>query len=221
MKKISLLSVLLLFGCQAVEEEKITAYENATDKAIYQEAKKLEQEGDAKQASIAYSALRAYHPESQLVQKSLNDSLILHVNHHESEEAIEVATRIIDWYPVGKLAEKAYYYRAKSRLAMHRSWAQKKLNIDPADISRQRLEDARADLNHILLEYPQGLYLTKAKFEIKKINRLLARHQIHIAKFYAKSGNYKAAISRAQDAIKIDPSIKNIANTLIKSYKHV
>lgn len=209
-----ILLTLLMFGCQASTEDSLGKYENKTDVELYNQAKLLQKNGNSKESSEAFSALRAFHPESTLVKKSLVDSLKQFMLSGEYEEAKQIADKILDWYPGSNIVDEAYYFKGMAILSMHKTWLQKQLHVNNYDLSRERLVEAQDCFRTLLEKFPNSRFIPQAKIQLKKINYDLAKHQIHIARYYLSQGNRSAALARASLALSIDSRVLNEVNDI-------
>lgn len=206
---------LVMVGCQGQKADPLNSYENQTAEKIYQQAKSLEAEGKSAKSADAYAALRAFHPESILVKRSLVESINVNMKGKKYEEAVLVADKIINWYPASNIAADAYYLKGKALIAKHRSWLQKQMNIPYSNLSRENLENAKQAFMHLVKDFPNSKYTNDSNKQINQINKYLAEHQVSIAKYYLKAGNYSAAMARAKMAITLDSRVKNNAKKII------
>lgn len=210
MKKLLPIMLLFVFGCEASVEDSLSKYEHKTDVALYNEAKSLAKSGNTKQSAEAFAALRAFHPESNLVKKSLTDTLKMHMLNGQYDEAKEIADKIIDWYPGSNIADEAYYFKGMAILGTHRTWLQKKLDVPAYDLNATRLIEAKNCFTSVVNDYPHSRFVPQAKKQLRAINSYLAKHELHIAKYYQSHGNMSAAKARIQTAHLIDPSAKEL-----------
>lgn len=214
---LALSAMILVAGCNSNTTENLSQYEHKTAEQIYQTAKLLQKQGNAKMSADAFAALRAYHPASPLVKKSLTDSLKLHVLNKQYDEAKEIADKILDWYPASNIADEAYYFKGIAILGGHRTWMQTKLSVDPADLSKSRLLAAQSCFANVIKYFPHSRFVAEAKKHLQLITRYLAEHQLHIARYYLNHNNIAAAKLRINEAIAIDKSIKSKAMMVMKS----
>lgn len=209
MKRYFLFFFLILAGCNYSQNTSFDKYESKSAEYIYKLAKKLQIEGDTKKATEAYAALRAFHPESNLVGKSLMESLAANQAEKNYEEVIVLSDRMINWYPGSNLAELGYFSKGNALLNMHRTWLQRKMHVSVFDLSEERLIKAKNCFENILYNFPKSKFKKQAKNKLAEINLNLAKHELHIADFYYKHGNFSAAINRANSAANINKAIKN------------
>lgn len=214
MKGYFILIAALLFGCQAGVQDNLSQYENKTDVEIYNQAKFYQKNGKTKESSEAFSALRAFHPESTLVKKSLTESLKQFMLSGDYEEAKKISDKILDWYPGSNIADAAYYFKGMAILGMHKSWLQKQFNVNDYDLSKERLVEAQQCFMTVVERYPHSRFVPQAKIQLSKIKLDLAKHQIHIAKYYLRQGNRSAALARASLALSIDKRVSSEVNMI-------
>lgn len=209
---------LVLSGCQNQADDTMAPYEGLSAAKTYQKAKLLEKQGSTKESSDAYAALRAFHPESTLVKKSLIESLKMNFKNKKYEETIAISDRILTWYPATKLAETAYFYKGKALLAKHRSWFQTQMNVPDANLSKQKLLEARLAFSHISGDN-LSKYSSEAKEKISLINSYLAQHEINVANYYLKRAHFAAAKERAKVALAMDKSVHKAAMKILRLVK--
>lgn len=166
-------------------------------------------------------------------------AVLLEEGLHELEkgnrvEAIEIFTKIKDWYPFSKHAVTA---ELKTADAHYETQAYGEaifaydnfINLHPRNdavpyaiyqIGRCYLDQlgyidqdqthARKALDafrRLLKQYPYSAYSEPAMSAIKECRKSIVGHELYVAKFYLKTKKYKAALKRFNDILTLYPDV--------------
>jgi len=138
------------------------------------------------QAIEFFSKLKDRYPFSPYTPKAeigLGDAYFLN---QEYKAAAEVYKEFVDLHP----RDEAVPY------ALFKIGVAEYLQFDSLDKPYDILDDALSFFKRVLAEYPESKYAFLSKQYIVKCRRLMAEHEIFVADFYFKRGEYLAAWKR-------------------------
>lgn len=93
------------------------------------------------------------------------------------------------------------------------------------DISERDQQASREALNafrDLVERFPSSRYADDARLRIDFITNMLARHEVHVARYYYERGAYLAAINRAQTALteyQYAPAAEEALHLMAQSYR--
>lgn len=190
MKKLILLSLIFLSSCSLFssdDEEKIISDSEAIpEEEIVAKAERAYQNGMIKLSRQHWNELKEYYPTSYftpLAEIKLADSFFLT---EEYSDALTSYENFIKLYPDHEAAPYALFQIGNTYVKQYRKSA----------LDQQPLRSAIASFERLIEQYPNSLYISKAKTLIKRCNEGLAKHELLVAKFYTKQQDYRSAASR-------------------------
>lgn len=166
-------------------------------------------------------------------------AVLLEEGLHELEngnriEAIEIFTKIKDWYPFSKHAVTA---ELKTADAHYETQAYDEaifaydnfINLHPRndavpyaiyqigrcyldqlghiDQDQTHARKAHDTFKRLLKQYPYSAYTELAEAAIKECRKSIVGHELYVAKFYLKTKKYKAALKRFNDILALFPDV--------------
>ncbi len=144
------------------------------------------------------------------------------------KEAIEIYTKLRDWYPFDKLAIEAEYNIAEAHFKMeeydeaalayqefeklhprhesidyiiHQQALCYYNRLDTADRDQSNALKAFSILTRLIRHYPDSAYVEDAKKEKKECLKSLASHEMYVGRFYFKSKKYQSALNRFETVL--------------------
>jgi len=81
--------------------------------------------------------------------------------------------------------------------------------------------DAIKDFAELIRRFPNSEYSADAAQRITYLNNILARHEIHVARYYMKRGAYIAAVNRAKDVVENyqrTPAVRDALEIMAEAY---
>ncbi len=73
--------------------------------------------------------------------------------------------------------------------------------IDTIDRDPGSAHDSIGVFTRLIRTYPRSSYVTEAKVRIKKAREFLAKHELYVAKFYVRTGEWEAAVNRLEQLL--------------------
>lgn len=211
MKK-SLLFIALavaLTGCAFKDKAKkvkidsdTIAAQNWSNDQLYNEARSELNAKNYDRANKLYEILRARQAPGRYTEQSLLDAAYAHYKNEEPAKALALLSRFEHNYPASIDMDYALYLRGLVLFDEDQSFLRKLASQDWSDRDPQANRRAYRVFNELVTRYPDSKYAEDARKRMAQLVDALGRHQIAIAKYYAKRGAYLAANNRAQEVIK-------------------
>lgn len=144
------------------------------------------------------------------------------------KEAIEIYTKLRDWYPFDKLAIEAEYNIAEAHFKMeeydeaalayqefeklhprhesidyiiHQQALCYYNRLDTEDRDQSNALKAFSILTRLVKNYPDSAYVEDAEKEKKDCLKSLASHEMYVGRFYFKSKKYQSALNRFETVL--------------------
>ena len=143
-------------------------------------------------ARQAFQRLLREYPDSNHRREAL---LNLANSYYQGEEYIEARVQYAEYvqlYPVSRQTPQAYYYLGMSDYN----------RILAPDQEQAVTRDALKSFQELVRRFPRSEFTAQAKERIQSLRDQLARHHLHIARFYLTKGKRVSAIPRFQEVIK-------------------
>jgi outer membrane protein assembly factor BamD len=149
----------------------------------------------------SYERYRESHPASPN-----NKTLLMHLSYAYFQEndyvnTFQTADTFLRLYPHDRHADYILFLKAMSQMIDHRSFLQKKFNINLANLDVEHYHAAFYDFKDLLLTFPKSKYRKAAVYQLRHIRNILALHELNIGKFYFKKKAYIASAKRAKNII--------------------
>ncbi len=228
---ISKLPMLLLIsvtmaitGCQTFKNSQEKNSEKAQFSAsnYYQNAINDMNKGHYTKAGGALKELRIFYPAGKYAKQALLDLIYVQYQQNNFEEAIVSAKKFITLYPRHPKVDYAYYVLGVANISEASSGNLIPLDQSARDLAYYRL--AFGAFAELIAKYPNSVYAPDAAQRMTFIYNQLARHEIHVARWYVKRKAYVASARRAKWVFQHYPrseSIPEAIATLAYSYQQL
>ncbi len=193
-------AALLLAGCGTTAE--------APDETVGWSAQRLY--GEARDAmgardwpkAIKYlQKLEARYPYGQYAQQAQLEIAYAHWKDSERALAIAAAERFINLYPNHTSVDYAYYLKGLINFTDNDQLFAFLGDPDMAERDPKAAREAFAAFREVVTRFPESKYAGDSAARMRYLVNALARHEVHVARFYMKRGAYLAAANRAQHAV--------------------
>jgi outer membrane protein assembly factor BamD len=216
MKKLFIyLLVLLLTAC--ADETKNT---NLPPQELYKTAKYEIANGSTELGIKLLKELQILHPNSKYTVQSKLDIAYALMIQESFDESITELNRFLKLHPNSLGTDYAYYL--KGFIAETRS-----KSILDSYLTDQAQRDIKTDREafdyyvDLIKRFQKSKYSDEAKTKLFILRNVLARHELYVARFYAKRKAYIASINRAKTIIEEyaqTPSVAAALTLLIRNY---
>ncbi len=193
-------AVLVLAGCGSTSE--------APDETAGWSAQRLY--GEARDAMAArdwakvvqyLQKLEARYPYGRYAQQAQLEIAYAYWKESERASAIAAAERFIKLYPNHDSVDYAYYLKGLINFTENEGLFAFLSDPDMAERDPKAAREAFAAFRELVTRFPQSKYAADAAERMRYLVNALARHEVHVARYYVKRGAYLAAANRAQQAV--------------------
>lgn len=217
---LAFLALVWLIGCKSTEP--FLAYQGMTDQQIFLQANQKMQKRHYEGAAKDFDALETLYPFGDYSQVGQMHLIEAYYKDEDYASALAAADRYIRLYPGAADVDRAYYLKGLINEGAKEGWMSKWVNAESfqRDITAQR--QAVQDFTTLIARFPNSHYVPEARRHLAALNKLLASHDLSIAKYYLNRKIYVAAINRANDVLNHYPESPYAAEALqvmVQSYR--
>ena len=208
-----------LAACTATEPPDPTLGWSA--EKLYADAKDDMSSGRWGTAIKVLEKLESRYPFGRFAQQAQLD--IAYCQYREGDRALALATtdRFLKLYPNHGSLDYVYYLRGLINFNEQQGWF---ANLGDQDLSERDLQAARESFDafkEVITRFPESKYAPDAEARMKYLVNAMASGEVHIARYYFKSGAFVAAANRAQEAVRKysqAPAIEEALYIMVASY---
>ncbi len=197
---ILLLLSALLAGCATRDK---TQDELSSAASLYQEGRVALQGGYYEVAIEKFEQLETRYPFGDYAQQAQLDMAYAYYKSDNPVSAVAAAERFLKTYPRHPHADYAYYIRGLANFAVGGDTIDKLLKEDPSRRDPRPARDAFRYFAELVERYPDSPYVVDAMQRMIYLRNYLARHELHVARFYMRRGAYVAALNRARNVLEV------------------
>ena len=178
--------ILPVAGCARNRTSTDVNYVASDVNTLYGLAKERLDYGRYEEAAKLFDEVERQHPYSVWARRAQLMSAFSYYTAGKYTEAISSAQRFLTIHPGNKDAPYANYLIAMSYYNQI------------ADVSRdQRITQQASDsFNELIRRYPESRYANDARLKLDLINDHLAGKEMEVGRFYQRSGNWLASVTR-------------------------
>ena len=188
-------SLTVLAGCATSDND----LNFTPQQQLFQQAEKYVQNDDYTNAIRYLKSYKNRFPRCKEIQQvDLDLMYVLYASNDRDNfvKAQNAANLYLQRY--GRTPNAAYvlYISALAGLGVNKNWTQDLFRIDPANRDSQFMRESARVFQLILKNYPNSVYAKPSEVRFQYLIELLARHEVNIAKFYAKRNAWVAVADR-------------------------
>ncbi|HFC54018.1 MAG TPA: outer membrane protein assembly factor BamD [Gammaproteobacteria bacterium] len=203
------LLVLLLGACAGVEKK-----QEWSAQRYYQEAKSALDARDYESAIRYYEELKAAYPYGEYAEQADLDIIYAYYKGEEPESAIAAADNFIKQHPRHPKVDYAYYLRGLASFSQGESFLNELFDQDPTQRDPSHLRRSFNYFSELVRKFPDSRYRADALQRMKHLYNSLARHEIHVARFYLEREAHLAAANRAKYVVEHYQNSPSVAEAL-------
>ena len=179
-------AVLPVAGCASNRAKSDTAYIARDVNTLYGLAKSRVDDARYEEAAKLFDEVERQHPYSVWARRAQLMSAFSYYMAQKYPETISSSQRFLSIHPGNKDAAYASYLVAMSYYNQI------------ADVSRDQKVTGQANdaFNELIRRYPDSRYAADARLKLDLINDHLAGKEMEVGRFYQRSGNWLAAVTR-------------------------
>lgn len=187
-----LLSIVLLSACSSNQMK------DASEKELYDAAKKSIKLRNFSQATIALEELESRFPFGKYAEQAQLDLIYARYSALDLDGAILAADRFIRLHPQSPSVDYAYYIRGIANYNLDVGLAtQYFTSVDVSSRDPGNMRQAFKDFSELLTRFPDSQYAADARQRMIMIRNRLAAYELHAARYYIRREAFAAAANRA------------------------
>ena len=196
---LTLILVLLLTACG-------TSHPASQGKAqppekMYAAAKAELDDHNYEKATKLLESLISRYPYGPYAQQAQMDITYAYYKHQEPDAALTQADRFIKQFPTSPHLDYIYYLKGliyfNYDLANNSAWMPR----DLADHDPKQATDSFNAFRELVTRFPGSIYAPDARLRMQFLANTLARHELHVARYYMRRGAFVAAANRAKGVL--------------------
>jgi outer membrane protein assembly factor BamD len=192
-----------------------------TAEQLYKEAHGFLKDERYVKAIEAYQNLQIRYPFSRFSIQAQLDLGYAHLKNDDSEAALATLDRFVKMQPTHPNIDYAYYLRGLVNFNNSAGLLQRFVPTDDSQRDVRPLTEAHDNFTELLEKYPDTQYRDDSLQRMLSLRNTLAKHEIHVARYYMKRKAYIAAIRRSMFVLENYPSSTSVPialNILQKTY---
>jgi len=196
---ITVLSGFTLAACSSDDAAKVE--ENKPVEELYTGAANALDAEDYEEATRLFEEVERQHPYSQWATRAELMAAYSSYKDMRYDEAILALDRFIELHPGNKDIDYALYLKALANFKEDLGPLTALAKQDLADRDAKAARESFENFKELITRFPESRYVNDSRERMIYLVEALARHEVHVARYYLLRGAYLAAANRAQDAI--------------------
>jgi len=219
-----LLGVLLLLSACGNSLTKATdETQNWSAEQLYHAAKLQLKQHNYEEAVGYFEKLEGRYPYGRYVQQAQLDMAYAYYQDDKNELAMAAAERFIHLHPAHPSVDYAYYLKGLIAFNIKRGSLDFLLKKqDYADRNPQAMKEAYLAFKDLIERFPDSRYSVDARKRLVYLRNMLAKHEIHVARYYLAHKAYVAAINRTKYVLENyqrTPATKDALELQVQTYR--
>jgi outer membrane protein assembly factor BamD len=216
----ALLLALGLSGC-AWFGSKIDPQKDWTAAEFYKAAKEEFDNHNWEAAIKLYEQLEAKFPFGRFAQQAQIEVAYAYYKQGETAQAVTALEKFVKLHPNHPNVDYALYLKALSNFKEDLGPFSRLIAQDLADRDPKAARESFEGFKDLVTRFPESRYASDSRERMAYLVEALARHELHVARYYLSRGAYLAATNRAQDAITRfpnSPAHREALDIMIEAY---
>ena len=216
----SLLLAVSLSGCGLLKNTEKDR-KDWTAAEYYQAAKELFDQGSWEGAIKMYEALEAKYPFGRFAQQAQLETAYAYYKQGETAQTVATLEKFVKLHPNHANVDYALYLKALANFKEDLGPLAKLVRQDLADRDPKAARESFEGFKDLVTRFPESRYTPDSRERMAYLVEALARHELHVARYYLARGAYLAAANRAQDAIvrfPNSPAHREALDVMIEAY---
>ncbi len=215
------LTILLLGGCSLLPEQKDKT-EGWSAQRLYAAATEEMQNANYQKAIDYYQKLESRYPFGKYALQSQLNIAYAYYRNDEPDSALAAIDRFIRLHPDHPAVAYALYLKGLVNFTRNMGFFSRFLPTDNSQRDPGSIQDAYNDFAELVRRFPDTEYARDARLRMLYLRNMLARHELHVARYYLDRGAWLAAANRAQYVVQhyqYTPSVKDALIIMIIAYE--
>ncbi len=216
-----LLAISLLAGCSWLSTKDKNETRNWSASRFYAEASTAMKEQDYEQAIEYYEKLEARYPFGRYATQAQLDVAYAYYKYDEPESALAALDRFIKLHPRHTHVDYAYYLKGIVNFNRSIGFIDRFLPTDVSQRDAGAAMDSFDDFSELVRKFPDSKYSEDARKRLLYLRNNIARHELHIARYYLERGAYLAAANRAAYVVENyqrAPAVRDALKIMAEAY---
>jgi len=199
LKKITVILIFSFFlsACNSFSKDKKDIYAGWTAEQFITESKEMLTDEKYKKAIKLLEQLDSRYPFGPHTAQAQLDLTYAYYKNGDSEAALASADRFIKTHPRHQNIDYAYYLKALINFNRNLGFLDRYIPSDSTQRDSVFTENAYIYFEDLIRRFPESKYTPDAKQRMVSLKNALARHELHIARFYMDRDAFLAAANRA------------------------
>ncbi len=202
--------VAVLGACASSPEDQ----SGKTAAELYADAQRSVRNGNWDIAVKSLRRVQARFPFDPYALQAHLDLISVHLQQHDAEQVVLEADRFVKENPRHPRVDYAYYMRGLAYFPPEPFVMNDWFNVDQAGFDVTPAARSFQYFRRLIEAYPASEYTPDARARMVWLQNLLARHEMHVAKWYMRRGAFLAAAQRATDMLRNFPESASQAEAL-------
>jgi len=196
----AVLLAITLAGC-GLFGDKVDARKDWTAADYYKAAKEEFDNHNWDPAIKLYEQLESKFPFGRFAQQAQLEVAYAYYKNGDPAQAISAVDKFLKLHPNHPNIDYALYLKALVNFKEDLGPLTKVIAQDLADRDPKAARESFEGFKELVSRFPDSRYSEDARQRMAYLVEALARHEIHVARYYLSRGAFLAAANRAQDAI--------------------
>lgn len=215
-----LLTLLLISGCSLLPEQKDKT-KGWSAQQLFAEATEALNNGNYETAIEYYQKLESRYPFGRYAIQSQLNIAYAYYRQEEPDSAIAAVDRFIKLHPDHPAVAYALYLKGLVNFNQNMGFFARFLPTDNSQRDPGSTSQAFDDFAELIRRFPDTEYAEDAAKRMIYLRNNLARHEIHVARYYADRNAWLAALNRAQYVVQNyqrTPAVKDALSIMLLAY---
>ena len=211
---------IALAGC-GLFTDKTESRKDWTAAEFYKAAKEEFDNGNWEASIKLYEQLESKFPFGRFAQQAQLEVAYAYYKQGETAQSLAALDKFIKLHPNHPNLDYALYLKALVNFKEDLGPLARVVKQDLADRDPKAARESFEGFKELVNRFPESRYAPDSRERMAYLVEALARHEIHVARYYLSRGAHLAAANRAQDAIKrfpTSPIQKDALDIIIESY---
>jgi len=186
-----------------------------TVEEMYKEAKENLDRENYETAIKKLEALQSRYPYGRYAQQALLEVAYAYYKQGEPAPAISAAERFIKQFPNSPNVDYAFYVKGLANFGGERSLLDTLGGQDPTERDPKAAQDAFDAFRDLVTRFPDSKYAPDSRVRMQYLTNALAKHEIHVAKYYLRRGAQISAVNRAKEVLTKYPNTPATQDALL------
>ncbi|ABR73418.1 outer membrane protein assembly factor BamD [Actinobacillus succinogenes] len=205
MRKLKSLSLAALAAFALTACSSNNEVEQASEQELFTKGQAYVQEGNYSDATKYLQAVDSRFPGSDYSEQAELNLIYAAYRNQDYTTALVTADRFLQLHPQSQHTDYVLYMAALTNMSMGDNFIQDFFGIDRASRESTSMKTAFGNFQTLVQHFPNSPYTPDAITRMAYIKDRLARHELEIAKFYAKRNAWVAVSNRVTGMLQTYP----------------